>query len=393
MTQVDDARSVSAEHQGNRPRALVASGQSVWLDFIDRPFLMTGGLDRLVEQDHVGGVTSNPSIFEKAIGRSAAYDDQIRSAFAAGLAPREVYETLVIADVTSAADVLLPVYRRQGGRDGYVSIEVSPECARDTDATIAEARQFWSRINRPNLMIKVPGTQEGVPAIRQLIADGINVNVTLLFSVDRYKDVLEAYLGGLEDRVGRGLPIDTVAGVASFFVSRIDSVVDRTIDERIEARDPDAPALRTLKGKVAIASAKMAYQHFLKVDRSARWRILADKGALSQRLLWASTGAKNPAYSDVLYVESLIGPDTINTMPPPTLDAFRDHGTVAQTLTADPEAAFMIISDTRKLGIDLDAITTELVDAGVRQFAEAGTASIDAVRMKQTVTASARDRT
>jgi transaldolase/glucose-6-phosphate isomerase len=390
MTPANGAGSVPAEHQHNRLRTLIGSGQSVWLDFIDRSFLASGGLDRLVEQDHVGGVTSNPSIFEKAIGHSAAYDDQIRSAFAAGGAPREVYETLVIADVTSAADVLLPVYQRQGGQDGYVSIEVSPECARDTDATIAEARRFWSRINRPNLMIKVPGTQEGLPAIRQLIADGINVNVTLLFSVDRYKDVLEAYLGGLEERVGRGLAIDAVAGVASFFVSRIDSVVDRTIDDRIEAGDPDAPALRMLKGKVAIASAKMAYQHFLKVDRRARWRILADKGALSQRLLWASTGTKNPAYSDVFYVENLVGPGTINTMPPPTLDAFRDHGTVAQTLTADSEASSVIISETRRLGINLDAIVAELVDVGVRQFAEAATASIDAVRTKQTATASAK---
>ncbi len=366
-----------------RVRALAALGQSVWLDCIDRDFLTDGGLQHLIDRDGVAGVTSNPAIFEKAIGHSSAYDAELEIEFTKRDATAlEAYEAVVITDIIAAADILRPVHRRLGGRDGYVSIEVSPDLARDTDATVAEATRLWLRIDRPNVMIKIPGTDEAIPAIRRLIANGVNVNVTLLFSVDRYKEVLNAYLDGLEERVGRGLGIDTVAGVASFFVSRIDTVADGMLDARIKGGDSDAQSLEALKGKLAIASAKMAYQHFLTVQRGSRWRTLADKGALPQRLLWASTGTKNPAYSDVLYVNSLIGSDTINTMPPGTMDAFRDHGTIDETLVADTSAASASLLEAKRLDVDLEAIAAELVDAGVKQFAAAAMASIEAVARK-----------
>lgn len=372
------------ETNANPLRELVDQGQSVWLDFIDRGFLKNGELKRLIDEDGIAGVTSNPAIFEKAIGHSGAYDNQLASDLERGIDDAiSLYEELAIADIRTAADLLAPVYRYRGGTDGYVSIEVSPEIADDTQATIEEARRLWAMIERPNLMVKVPATDAGVPAIRQLIEDGLNINVTLLFAVERYEEVLEAYVSGLEARASHGHPIDQVTGVASFFVSRIDTIVDQQIDDRIMRRDAQSEELRVLRGKIAIANAKLAYQHYLKVSRTGRWRILADKGALPQRLLWASTGTKNPAYSDVLYVDHLIGRDTVNTMPPKTIDAFRDHGTVRPSLTDDVEGARHILAEAGRLGLNLDQVTGRLAEAGVRQFAEAFEALLGAVESKR----------
>ena len=368
---------------GSRLKQLAQEGQSVWLDFIDRGFLEAGKLKLLIDEDGLTGVTSNPSIFEKAIGHTDAYDEQLATDLKRedkGVV--ESYEALAITDIKTTADLLMPIYQ-ESGTDGFVSIEVSPEHAADTQATIAEARRLWQRIDRPNLMVKVPGTEAGLPAIRQLIEEGINVNVTLLFAVERYKEVLEAFISGLEDRANRGHSVDQVAGVASFFVSRIDAMIDDEIDTRVAKGDPAADALQGLKGKVAIANAKIAYQHYLKVVHSGRWRILADKGALPQRLLWASTGTKNTAYSDVLYVESLIGRDTVNTIPPKTIDAFRDHGTVRPTLTENVEGAKHTLAEAKRLGVNLDKVTSRLVDAGVRQFSDAGRALLQAVEGKR----------
>lgn len=367
----------------SRLRMLGTLGQSVWLDFIDRAFLASGGLAKLLEQDGVSGVTSNPSIFEKAITGGSDYDQQLFDEWARpGATATTVYDALVASDASTAADILLPVYWRQGGCDGYVSVEVLPEFASNTDRTIDEARRLWKLIAKPNLMIKIPGTDAGIPAVRQLVEEGINVNVTLLFAVERYADVLEAHISGLGNRANRGLPIDQVAGVASFFVSRIDAVVDGEIEARIAAGDDRADALRRLKGSIAIANAKSAYQHYLAVTKRARWRILADKGALPHRLLWASTSTKNPEYSDVLYVDRLIGQDTVTTVPPQTMDAFRDHGTAAPTLSADIDDARPLLREAKELGINLDAMTAELLRAGVEQFAQSAAHTLQAVGEK-----------
>lgn len=353
-------------------RMLGTPGQSVCLDFIDRAFLSSGGLAHLLEQDGVSGVTSNPSIFEKAITQGPDYDQQLAEEWSRpGATPRSVYDALIASDVSTAADILLSTHGRMGGRDGYVSVEVSPEVASDTDRTIDEARRLWKLIARPNLMVKIPGTSAGVAAVRQLVEDGVNVNVTLLFAVERYAEVLEAHISGPENRANRGLPIDQVAGVASFFVGRIDVTVDREIEARIVGGDARSDALRRLKGSIAIAGAKKAYRYYLSVARGVRWRILSDKSALPHRLLWASTGAKNPEYSDVHYVDRLIGQDMVNTMPPQTMDTFRDHGSVAPTLNCEIDDARCVLDELKELGINLDTITAELLRAGVGQFAQA----------------------
>lgn len=346
---------------------LEALGQAVWLDFVDRKFLADGGLQKLVDDDGLTGVTSNPSIFEKAMGHSTAYDESL-AAFdhAHPDAPTiERYEALAIEDIKVAADTLRPVYDRLGGKDGYVSLEVSPYIADDTDATIAEAARLWKAVAKPNLMIKIPGTDAGVPAIAASIAAGININVTLLFSIEAYKRVAQAYVEGLEERVAKGEAIDSIASVASFFVSRIDTKIDDKIDALGTA---DAKKLR---GKVAIANAKMAYQWYLDFIKSDRWLKLQAKGAMPQRLLWASTGTKDATYSDVLYLDTLIGKDTINTVPPKTMDAFRDHGTPKQTLVADSGAARQVLDEAERLGLDLDGVTATLVEEGVQSFAKA----------------------
>jgi len=368
----------------DRLHRLEEAGQAIWLDFIDRKFLNEGGLKKLVEEDGLTGVTSNPSIFEKAIGQSDTYDEQLKADLEKADAPVEAaYESLAIADIRTACDTLRPVYDRLDGKDGYVSIEVSPYLAMDTETTNAAAARLWKTVDRPNLMIKIPSTKPGVPAIRESLTNGININITLLFGIDAYKAVLEAYLAALEARVEKGQPIDRLASVASFFVSRIDTKIDKAIDERVAKGDPEGEALNAIKGKVAIANAKMAYQHYLEVMGSQRWQALAAKGAMPQRLLWASTGTKNPDYSDVLYVETLIGRDTVNTVPPKTLDAFRDHGEVSNSLTADVDEARHVLAEAERLGLDLNGVTDTLVEEGVRSFADAADTLYGAVADKR----------
>lgn len=360
-------------------------GQAVWLDFVDRKFLEAGGLKTLVEEDGLTGVTSNPSIFEKAMGHGEAYDGTLAEFDRAhpGAATIDRYEALAIQDIKAAAETLAPVYERLDGKDGYVSLEVSPYISDDTDATIAEAKKLWAMVDRANLMIKIPGTPAGVPAIAATIANGINVNVTLLFSQAAYQAVALAYCDGLEERVRQGQPIDRIASVASFFVSRIDSAIDKKIDE---LGSEDAKAIR---GKVAIANAKMAYQWYLDFLKSDRWQALAAKGAQPQRLLWASTGTKDKAYPDTLYIDSLIGRDTVNTMPPATMDAFRDHGTAAETLTQDVEGARHVLAEVERLGLDLNAVTDRLVEEAVASFVKAFDDLLGSIAAKQPATASA----
>lgn len=356
----------------NRLHALQAEGQAVWLDFLDRAFLAEGGLTRLIEQDGVTGVTSNPSIFEKAIGHGGDYEEDIAALVRHGeMSITDIYEHLAITDIQAAADALRPVYDRLEGADGYASIEVSPFLAHSTQGTIDEARRLWAAVDRPNLMIKVPGTREGVPAVRALTAEGINVNITLLFATDLYAAVADAFLAGLEERIARGEDVSRVASVASLFVSRIDTRIDEAIDARVEAGDAECRALAALRGKVGIANAKLAYQHYLGLVAGGRWRALAGKGARTQRLLWASTGTKDPAYSDVLYVETLIGPDTINTMPPKTMEAFLDHGVASPSLTTDVEGARHVVAEADRLGLDLAGVTAALVAEGVGKFCSA----------------------
>ena len=361
------------------------AGQAVWLDFVDRTFLKDGGLRKLVAEDGATGVTSNPAIFEKAMGHGDAYDAGFREVLDRGDASvQSLYESQAIADIKAAAADLRPVYDRLGAKDGYVSLEVSPYLALDTAATVEEARRLWRSVDAPNLMIKVPGTDAGVPAIRTLIEDGLNINVTLLFSVEAYQAVAHAYIEGLEARLAKGEPIDRIASVASFFVSRIDSQIDKAIDARVADGDGEADALAALRGKVAIANAKLAYAWYRQTIAGERWQRLAAAGAMPQRLLWASTGTKDPAYPDTLYVDTLIGPDTVNTMPPKTMDAFRDHGTVAETLTADLDDAKCVLADADRLGLDLPGVTRKLVEDGVQQFADAADALLGAVAAKRT---------
>ncbi len=364
---------------------LSAAGTAVWLDFVDRKFLEAGGLENLVKEDGLTGVTSNPSIFEKAMGHGDAYDATLAEFDKQNpdAATIDRYEHLAIQDIKAAAETLRPVYDRLETKDGYVSLEVSPYIADDTDATIAEAEKLWHAVDRPNLMIKIPGTLAGGPAISATIAKGINVNVTLLFALDAYIRVAEAYATGLEERVRQGQPIDTIASVASFFVSRIDSMIDKEIDRRLGENDPEAETLKGLRGKVAIANAKMAYQWFLDFEKSDRWQALAARGAQPQRLLWASTGVKDKAYRDTLYVDTLIGRDTVNTMPPATMDAFRERGTVGDTLNEGVEEARQVLADADRLGLNLTGVTDTLVAEGVASFAKAFDDLLGSIAAKQ----------
>jgi transaldolase len=351
---------------------LAAAGQSVWLDFIHRDILEDGQLKRLISQDGVTGVTSNPSIFEQSIGHAADYDDRLQRLLGLGVeAAEELYERLAIIDVRAAADQLRPVYDRLLRRDGYVSLEVSPHLAMDTEATVAEARRLWRAVDRPNLMIKVPGTAPGAAAVQQLIGEGINVNVTLLFGIDAYLAAAEAHVVGLEALSAAGGDLSKVHSVASFFISRIDAEVDKLIDARLAAgAGADAPGLAKLRGQVAIANAKIAYRRYREDLDCPRWEKLAAAGASPQRLLWASTGVKDPAYPDVYYVEALIGPDTVNTMPAKTMDAFRDHGHVGTTLREHPYEAYEVEVLTDTLYVDLNEITDGLLIDGLRRFAQ-----------------------
>ncbi|SFP26750.1 glucose-6-phosphate isomerase /transaldolase [Bradyrhizobium sp. Ghvi] len=380
----------------NPVKELEKHGQAVWLDFLARGFIAKGDLKRLIDTDGVKGVTSNPSIFEKAIGSSDEYDASIGKALKRGdRTVADLFEAVAVEDIQKAADVLRPVYDRLKGGDGYVSLEVSPYLAMDTAGTVAEAKRLWKDVGRKNLMVKVPATPEGLPAIETLIGEGISINITLLFSRAVYLQVAEAYLAGLEKYVAGGGDPSHVASVASFFVSRIDSVVDKQLDEKIaRANDPsEKERLAALKGKVAIANAKVAYQDYKRLFSGPRWEKLAAKGAKPQRMLWASTGTKNKDYSDVLYVEELIGPDTINTVPPATLDAFRDHGKLRDSLEENVDEANRVLEELERSGVSLDAITEELVKDGVKLFADAADKLYGAVAHKRaTVLGTAIDR-
>jgi transaldolase len=347
--------------------ALHAAGQSIWLDFIDRAMLLNGELERRIRDDALTGMTSNPTIFEKALATGTAYDAQLRAAAGARSA-WELFELVETDDVRRACDAFAGVYASSSGHDGFVSIEVSPGAAHDAEATIAEAHRLWTTVDRPNVMIKVPGTPEGCVALRRLITDGLNVNVTLLFAVSAHARVIDAYLAGLEDRAAAGKDLRHVASVASFFVSRVDGAIDGALDAMVKAGTLPKDRAAALQGKAAIANAKLAYRLFRERFSGPRWQALAAKGAQLQRPLWASTSTKNPAYRDVLYVEQLIGPDTVNTMPPATLEAFRDHGVTARTVDADVAGAERLLADLGALGIRLDAVTDKLLVEGLASF-------------------------
>jgi transaldolase/glucose-6-phosphate isomerase len=361
-------------------------GQVIWLDYLSRGFINDGNLKRLIEEDGLTGVTSNPSIFEKAIVGSDDYDTSIRAAGdAADLDGKALFERIAVEDVKNAADALRPVYDKTRRRDGYVSIEVSPDLAMLTEDTVIEARRLWHEVGRENLMIKVPGTAPGLLAIRQLIGEGINVNITLLFSQKVYKDVVEAYLHGLEDLLDGGGSPDRIASVASFFVSRIDTAIDKIVDERLTRTDDsnERRALASIRGKIAIANAKLAYQHYKRLFSGPRWSALRAKGAEAQRLLWASTGTKNPEYNDVLYVEELIGANTVNTMPLATMNAFRDHGKLHASLENEIENARHVIAMLEEQGISLDDITAKLLNEGIHLFTAAMDQLLDAIARKR----------
>jgi transaldolase len=348
---------------------LGAFGQSIWLDYIRRNMIESGELKKFIDNDGLKGITSNPSIFDKAIAGSDDYDEAIRNLTQAGKSVKEIYETLTLEDVGQAADVLRPLYDREAGKDGFVSLEVNPHLAHDTQGTIAEARHLWQALSRPNVLIKVPATQEGLPAIRQLISEGINVNVTLLFGLPRYKEVADAYISGLEVRAEKGQPLQQVASVASFFLSRIDVLLDPKLEKMAAAGGGRAAQIsRDLVGQVAIASAKMAYTIYQEIFAGPRFQKLAAQGARPQRLLWASTSTKNPAYPDVKYVEPLIGPETVNTLPLETLAAYRDHGNPGARLTEDVDQYASYLRRLPELGIYLDQATRQLEDEGVEKF-------------------------
>ena len=363
--------------KANPLKDLLNFGQSVWLDYIRRDLITSGELKRLIDEDGLRGMTSNP-----AITGSTLYTDLLNSLRSrTDLDAKGRYEILAIRDIQDAADLLKPVYQSSKRRDGYVSLEVSPYLARDTKGSLEEARRLWKAVGRENVMIKIPGTAEGLPAIQQALSEGININITLLFAQDVYVKVAEAYIAGLEQFGKNGGDVSRMASVASFFVSRIDSLVDSMIDARLKAsKDPsEQQQLKSLQGKVAIANAKQTYEKYQKIFASDRWKALAAKGGQTQRVLWASTSTKNPAYRDVLYVEELIGPDTVDTIPPATLDAFRDHGKPRASLTENLEAAHRTMESTAKLGISMKEVTDKLTDDGVRLFAEAFDKLLEAV--------------
>ncbi|MGZ5958309.1 MAG: transaldolase [Myxococcaceae bacterium] len=355
-------------------------GQSVWLDFMRRSLVTSGELKRLIDNDGVKGLTSNPTIFQKAVEGSEDYDDLFQEWAPRGASSGDVFEALAIRDIGDAARVFRPVWEQTKHGDGYCSIEVSPTLAHDTKGSIVEAQRLWKKLGVQNVMIKIPGTVEGVPAVEQCVADGLNINITLLFSQDAYVAVAEAYIRGLEKRAARGEDVSKSTSVASFFVSRIDTLVEKTIASREKTATPQQRALfDEVQGKVAIANAKQAYQKYKKLFSGPRWQALASKGAKTQRVLWASTGTKNPRYSDVLYIEELIGRDTVNTIPPATLDAFRDHGKVRPTLEQGLDEADAVMRKLEQAGISMKAVTDQLVEDGVKSFSESFEQLISAV--------------
>jgi transaldolase / glucose-6-phosphate isomerase len=357
----------------NPLKALLEFSQSPWMDYIRRDLLTSGGLKKMIQEDGLMGMTSNPTIFEKAITSSKDYADILDSPEAKKLDAKGVYEKIAIRDVQDAADIFKGVYQQTKRRDGYVSLEVAPTLANDTQGTIDEARRLWKSVGRENVMIKVPGTKEGLPAIRQLLEEGININITLLFAQSVYEQVAELFIAALEARAKKGQDINHIASVASFFVSRIDSLIDSQIDTKLktEANPGKRDLLTSLQGKVAIANAKLTYRKYQEIYGAARWKALAAKGAQTQRLLWASTSTKNPKYRDVMYVEELIGPDTVDTIPPATFDAFRDHGHVRPSLTDNVDEAAKVMASLEKAGISMKEVTEKLVVDGVKLFADA----------------------
>ena len=371
-----------AANKGENPlQGLLAYGQSPWLDFIRRNILQNGDLKKMIANDGLRGMTSNPAIFEKAITAGDDYNDIIKAPDAKSSTAMALYEKIAIRDVQDAADIFDPVHQETKGRDGYVSLEVSPNLAFDTQATLEEARRLWKTVNRPNVMIKIPGSPQGVPAIRQALEEGININITLLFAQSAYEEVAEAYIAALEARAGKGQDISHIASVASFFVSRIDSLVDSTIDTKLktEADPAKKSLLESLRGKVAIANARRTYAKYQEIIATPRWKALAAKGAQTQRLLWASTSTKNPKYRDVLYVEELIGADTVDTVPPATFDAFRDHGKLRNSLTEDVAGANKTMSDLEAAGISMKAVTDKLLADAVKLFQDPFKQLLDAI--------------
>jgi transaldolase/glucose-6-phosphate isomerase len=365
---------------GTNPlKGLLEYGQSPWMDYIRRDLLTGGGLHKIIEEDGLRGQTSNPSIFEKAITESQLYSDILNSPEAKKLDAKGLYEKIAIRDVQDACDIFKPIYQSTRRRDGYVSLEVSPYLANDTKGTLEEARRLWKAVNRENLMIKVPGTPEGVPAIRQLLEDGLNINITLLFAQSAYEEVAEAFFAALEARALKKQDISHSASVASFFVSRIDTLVDSKIETMSQSASGEKKELLTsLEGKVAIANAKLTYRKYQELYSSSRWKALAAKGAQTQRLLWASTSTKNKKYRDVLYVEELIGAETVDTIPPATFDAFREHGKLRNSLTEDVPGAARTMENLEKAGISMKEVTDKLLADGVRLFADAFKTLLDA---------------
>ena len=360
-------------------------GQSVWYDDLNRKLIVTGALQRMVDEDGVSGGTSNPSIFEKAISGTDAYDEHLRRLVDEGRDLPQIYDELTTTDVGMSTDVFRPIYHETKGADGFASLEVSPLIANDTQASIEAAKRLFAKLDRPNAMIKIPGTPEGLPAIEQCLADGVNINITLLFGVENYEQVAWAYVSALEKRWAAGKPINRIASVASFFVSRVDTLTDKKLEERIAKAgiEKERNELKSLLGKAGIANAKIAYAKYNEIFSGTRWKVLADGGARVQRCLWASTSTKNPNYRDVMYAEGLIGPDTINTMPQTTLDAFRDHGVVAPTLSKDVDEAFATIQRIEDAGISFKAVTDELQVEGVRLFAESFAKANESIKQKR----------
>jgi transaldolase len=366
-------------------------GQSAWQDDISRDMLNEGSIRTAIEEIGIRGLTSNPTIFEKAIAAGSAYDEEIGGLLERDLDAHAIFETVAVRDIQGATDLFRTIYESSEGGDGFVSIEVSPLAARDPAVTTADARRLWSAVDRPNLMVKIPGTVEAVPIIQQMLTEGININITLLFSVAAYERVARAYISALAARQAAGQPIDRIASVASFFVSRVDTLVDKLLDEKIAATGDATQKgwLQSLKGKAAIANAKIAYQSFERLFSGAEWDSLAAAGADVQRPLWASTSVKNPAFPDTMYVDELIGPHTVNTMPRPTIAAFLDHGTVARTIDKDLSGAYKTMEDLAAAGIDIDAVTTQLEDEGIASFAKSYDSLLAGVAAKRSQLAGA----
>ena len=369
----------------NATLKLLEAGQSVWYDNIQRALLKNGELKGMIDRGEIRGVTSNPTIFMNAITKSSDYDSSLLPLAATQMTDEEIFFTLAIEDIQAAADLFLPLYQQTRGGDGYVSLEVSPFLAENTAKTLAQAKSLWKRVNRPNLMIKIPATKEGLPAITEAIADGINVNVTLIFALDRYGEVMDAYMKGLEKRLAQGHPIDSIASVASFFVSRVDTNVDARLQRISEAGGPQARQATAYQGKAAIANARLAYAEFKKAFATARFQKLQASGARLQRPLWASTSTKNPAYRDVVYVEELIGPHTVNTMPPQTVVAFLDHGRVRNSLEENVDEAGQDLAALETLGISMKEVTHVLEVEGVKSFSDAFTVLLEAIAKRRQV--------